>query len=34
MARFRLLDVADLDFNSLMGKVGGWKALPREGFDG
>jgi hypothetical protein len=33
-ARFRLLEVANLDFNSLMGKVGGWKALPREGFDG
>lgn len=32
-APFRLLEVANLDFNSLMGKVGGWKALPREGFD-
>jgi hypothetical protein len=26
--------VANLDFNSLMGKVGGWKALSREWFDG
>ena len=34
MARFRLLEVANLDFNSLMGKVGGWKVLSREWFDG
>jgi hypothetical protein len=34
MVLFRLLVVANLDFNSLMGKVGGWKALPRKGFDG
>jgi hypothetical protein len=34
MALFRLLEVANLDFNSLMGKVGGWKALSREWFDG
>jgi hypothetical protein len=32
-ALFGLLEVANLDFNSLMGKVGGWKALSREGFD-
>jgi hypothetical protein len=31
---FCLLVVANLDFNSLMGKVGGWKALSREWFDG
>jgi len=34
MAPFGLLKVANLDSNSLMGKGGGWKALPREGFDG
>jgi hypothetical protein len=33
-ARFRLLEVANLDFNSLMGKAGGWTAFPEEGFNG
>jgi hypothetical protein len=34
MISWGLLKIANLDFNSLMGKVGGWKALSREWFDG